>query len=439
MLGTALTTTLSLVDMAFISRLGTVHVAGVSAASSVLRFVGGLGGGFATALLAVTARFVGADRSEALGEIAYNGIGLSLLVGLAVYSVLVPFSTALLRLFSTQEELVAGATIYLRLMLAGMVFQFAYLSIAAFFQGCGDTRTPLRLMVLANIVNVALDPPLIFGWGPLPHLGTAGAGLASALSQFTACLLGLVVLRRRFTPAQRGSRNVRGGLIVNLFSLALPAAGQLMTRPLSGMVLLAMVSRFGTPALAAFGIGLRLTSICAVFMNGLGAAVSILVGQALGKKQLPGARNVVKSGMAMGTVVFLFLGLAYFLLAGQLMAFFRPDADVLVAGVRYLKILSGSLVLLGIMGALSGAFRGAGDTPALFQTSVLANFPAKLGLAFFLGFYWPARVYGIWMAIGLSIAAETALLYLWYRSNRWHRKRTVVWRNVNAKSEGGTA
>lgn len=434
MLSTALTQLLSIVDMAFVARMGTESVAAVTASSTVTRLLTGIGAGIGTAVLALTSRFFGAEKKDQIAKIAFHGTALTIAVGAIFCGLLMIFTPGVLRVFSQDDSVLALGIPYLRYMLAGLIFLFVYFILAAVLHGCGDTKTPLRIITVANVVNLILDPLLIFGLAGFPRMGITGAGLASLIAQILSCGLAIsYLIFSRKSPAVygKGARmSPDRSLVRNIFSLSLPASAQMIARPLSGMLLLYLVSFFGTAALAAFGIGLKLTMFCSVFMSGLTAAVGTLVGQSLGRESLADAKKVIRASQRIGNLVFLAVGLSYFFLAKPLMQIFVPEPEVLRLGVEYIRILSVSLTALGMMASFSGTFQGSGDTPAMMQTAIIANWPIKLGCAWFMGFIWPGHLYGIWIAISLSIFIETALQYIWYKKGGWHKKQTIVWKGA---------
>jgi putative MATE family efflux protein len=432
MTSTALTAGFGLIDMGFISRIGTDAVAAVAAASSILRITMGAGEGIRAAVLAMTARFFGRKDRSGISRTGSWGLVLALLSGMIIFILLLIFRFPLMGFFEGSEEFRTGGAEYLTYVGLGSVFLFLYLAAGAVFHGCGNTKLPLIIIAAANLVNVIMDPLLIFGVEPFPEMGIAGAGLATLLGNLTGALLAVTLLFKSAGPLPpfrlRFSRSK--AVFQDIVRISLPAAGQMSTRPVSGMLLIRMVSSFGTAPVAAFGIGLRLTSFCAVFTTGLSAAVAALTGQSLGRENLAGAKDALRLGIRLGTAIFIGIGAVFFFLPAPLLAFFRPDAPVLVHGIRYLRILAPSLLFLGAMGSLQGIFRGSGDTPALIETSLLANFPGKLGGAFLLAFLWPASAYGIWLGIALSIVLETLLLVLWYKTGRWHKRKTVTAESV---------
>jgi len=422
MVSTGLTQSLSLVDTAFVARLGTEAVAAVSAASTVVRVLVGVGTGIATSVLAHAARSAGACDAERGYRIATHGLAIASVVGVVLAGVCSVFQRPILSIFSGDPEVLDAGVRYLSWMLAGAAALFIYLSEAAVFQGAGDTRTPLLVIGSANIVNLILDPILMFELG----LGVAGAGLASFIAHVGAASAGMWALfRSRRRPVRRGAVSAQPALVASIARIAGPASVQAMMRPVSGAILLYFVSVFGTSALAAFGIGLRLTMFCSVFMTGLTAGVGTLVGQQLGADSVDGARRTISSAALVGGLFFVLFGALYLLFPGPLMRLFVPAPEVYEIGVGYLRILSPSLMVLGIMAALSGTFQGSGDTRSLMAASIAANLPLKLGLAALFAFLWPGGVEGIWIAITVSIFAETLLLYVWYRTGRWHRHSDI--------------
>lgn len=425
MASTALTAGFGLIDMGFISRIGTDAVAAVAAASSILRITMGAGEGIRTAVLALTARFFGRGDRSGISRAGSWGLVLALLAGTFIFVLLLLFRYPLMGFFEGSDTFRSGGAEYLVYTGLGSVFMFLYLAAGAVFHGCGNTKIPLLVIGTANAVNVIMDPLLIFGFGPFPEMGIAGAGLATLLGNGAGAFLAVLLLTKSPGPVPpfRFTLAGREPLLRDMIRISLPAAGQMSTRPVSGMLLIRMVSAFGTAPVAAFGIGLRLTGFCAVFTTGLSAAVAAITGQGLGRENPEAPRAALGRGIRLGTAIFIGIGAVFFFLPAPLLSFFRPAGAVLEHGIRYLRFLAPSLLFLGAMGSLQGIFRGSGDTPALIETSLLANFPGKLGGAFILAFIWPGTARGIWAGISFSIVLETGLLWLWYRTGRWKKRK----------------
>ncbi len=421
MLTTGAVTLFSIVDMAWVGRLGVSQVAAVSLGSSIVRIVIGLAESVKTGVLAVSARHSGARNDEEFKKVAGISWQLGLCVALIVCIPLGIFAPSIIGLFDVEKEVIGLGVSYLRIVLLGMIFLYGSMAVSMVFQGAGNTRVFMKVAISTNLLNIILDPILIFGWGPLPPMGVAGAAVATTLSNMLGFAISLVYLysKKMVEKVKIISFPQDMPIIRDIFRIGIPDSIRAITRPLSGMILNYLVALYGTQAVAAFGIGLRITAFTAVFSSGLTAATSTLVGQFLGAERKKEADKIAITSIIVGSVMFALIGAAYFIFARSMIAFFVEDETVIDIGALYLKYVSICLILIGVFASLGGVFMGSGHTRQAMTSSLIANWPFKLGMAYFFGFIWPGTLNGIWLAISLSVFIETALLYYWYKKPGW--------------------
>jgi putative MATE family efflux protein len=426
MLSSVLFTIMSTVDMFWVGRLGHREIAAVALAGSVLGVLQALAGMVSVGTLATCARFAGADDRDGVVSSLSHSIGLSGLIGLVVALATVPFGESLMRIFGAETTVVNLGTPYLELSLIVLPSFFVSMVLAAAFQALGDTRTPMWISLVTNIVHLILDPFLILGWLGAPRLGVFGAAIATAFSQvlgMTALFWilyrkGLVALRRTLQPRVFGS----------LLTIGAPASLQAITRPLTGMLLFRIVTSFGTAAIAAFGVGLRILNIMYIYLNGLGAACQTLVGQNLGARRPEDALRV--AGRVLKLSLFLQIGvmLVLFVWAGPFIRIFNANPDVVRYGASYLHILAGFLIVLGPSTAWSGAQFGAGATRPTMVAALAANWLVKIPLAAILSRMSTFGLAGVWLGIGVSILIEAAIVGVAYFQGGWRHKE-LEWRS----------
>ncbi|MEO0107786.1 MAG: MATE family efflux transporter [candidate division WOR-3 bacterium] len=426
MLSSLLFTFMSTVDMFWVGKLGHFEIAAVSLAGSVIGVIHSLAGIVSSGTLATCARFAGAGDRDGIRESLFHSLLFSASVALFLALVTAPMSSPLLRLFGAESRVVSLGAPYLSVSLLALPFFFVSAVLASAFQALGDTRTPMWVALAANAVNIVLDPVLILGWLHCPRLGILGAALATAAAQLMGTIALAVLLRRHGLIRLRQA--IRPRIFSLLFRIGGPASLQAVTRPLTGMVLFRIVASFGSGAIAAVGIGLRILSIMYVYLGGLGAACQTLVGQSLGARRIDMANRVADRVLKLGLVLQFVVLTLLFAFAPGVVRIFNSNADVVHKGTLYLRILAPFLVLLGPATAWSGAQFGAGDTRPTMAAAIVANWLVKLPLAHILSRMSQFDLSGVWLGIAVSVLVETAIVAVTFFRGGWHRKEFGDWR-----------
>jgi len=425
MLSSVLFTFQTTVNMFWVGRLGATELAAVALAGSVLGVFQTLAGMVSAGTLASCARFSGADDRSGIQESLFHSLLLGLLIAVVLALPGALLSNPLLRLFGAEPGVVAAGTPFLTLLLAFLPAYFVSVIFSSVFQALGDTRTPMWVALGVNLVNLVLDPLLILGWLHLPRLGVTGAAIATVFSQVCGALaLGLILNRRGLV---RFDLRIRAQALRALLGIGVPASLQAITRPLTGMLMFRIVASFGSPAIAAFGVGLRILNIMYIYLNGFGAATQSLVGQNLGAGRPDVARAVAARVQVIASALQLLVLSVLFALAPQVIRIFNTDPAIVRFGTSYLRLLAPFLVLLGISTAWSGSQYGAGATRPTMIAAVLANWLVKLPLAYILSRVTSLNLTGVWLGIGVSVVVETLVLGIFYfRGGWWHKE--LQWR-----------
>jgi putative MATE family efflux protein len=427
MTGQVLYTTLTVIDMFWVGRLGPAAVAAVALGGSVLSVFYSLGQVFTAGVLATAARAAGVDSKAGVRESLRHGLLLAVVISIPLAVVGAVMAGTVLRWFGAAPEVVRAGTGFLTILLVVLPGFFAGMVVYSGFQAVGDTRTPMFITLATNVVNLGLDPLLIFGWLGFPRLGVTGAALATVLSQSGGLVAMAVILARRGFLSLRGT--VRRDALKTILGIGVPAGLQTVTRPLTGMLTMGIVTRFGTGATAAFGIGLRLLQLMYIYLGGLGSAGQTLVGQSLGRKE-PGLALEVSNRVT--RIAFLLqLGVlpVLFLFAPMLVRVFNSSPDVVRYGTQYLRILAPMLVMVGLSTGWESAQRGAGDTKPPMIAAVVSNWFIKIPAALLFARALGLGVAGVWLGIGASIVVEAVILGIGFYRKRWLHKE-VLWEKM---------
>jgi len=402
----------NLIDSIWVGRLiGPAALAAVSAAGFYVWVALSLGEMVEIGLIAVAARRHGEGNPERAARAAAAAVLYALVAGAVVSLVGFAVVDSLFRLMTVPAEVARLGHSYLATWLLGGPLVFGFFAIEATFRAAGDTRTPFRMLAGSVLVSIVLDPLLI------PHLGVEGAALASVMVRGGGFLLGVGIALRRgliriAAPDWRALPTiVRIGAPLSLAGVLLSGIYMLLTR---------FTSRFGTPALAALGVGHKMEGLGFIAISGFSLAASALVGQNLGAGQEARAREAVRLTVQYCLMVTVTTAVAFLLIPQTFVALFTSDRNVIADGVLYLRVIAFAQIGQSFELILEGALAGAGYTfwPQIVSTSLTT-------LRIPLAAWWSGLVglLGIWLALSVTAILRGVAMVLFWRSGRWRRAR----------------
>ena len=366
-------------------------------------------------LTAVAARRHGernpAEAARLVGEL----LRFTLLIGAAVAIIGLLSLDRLFTAMGTPPDVTALGKRYLGTYLLGAPLVYGFFAVDAGFRASGDTRTPFLLLALSVAVTILLDPMLILGWGPFPELGIAGAALATVSTRSAAFIVGLVILVRRGMLVQSRMRMTS---ITAVARIGLPTALTGVLFSVIYIVIARTATQFGTPALAALGVGHRVESWIFMIGVGFGVTTAAIVGQNLGAGRADRAERAGWLAVACASAPAIIACVAQLLWPRALAGIFTNDPAVVAEGGRYLRIAAVSQLFVCSEIVLEGALGGAGATlqPMLASTLLSA---ARIPLAAWAALKW--GTVGIWWVISLTaVGRGVAMMVLW-RLGRWKR------------------
>lgn len=421
-LGNALQALYNTVDSIWVGQfLGTAGLAAVSVSFPVIFGVIALATGIGMATTTLVAQHAGARDMSMVRRTVGNSLVVTGLFG-GISSVLgVVFRVPLLRLINTPPEIMDRAQSYLGIILAGTMLTFIYNIVSAVLRGLGDSRTPLVFLTYATVLNIILDPLMIFGVWPFPRMDVAGAALATVIAQGLSGLLGLRhLVKMGIVSLDREEWKPDGRLAGQILGIGLPAGIQQVIVSMGMLTLTSLVNRFGSVVTAAFGVGGRLDQFAFMPAMSVGLSVSALVGQNLGARKYERVKEIVQSSVlltvAIATAVMtLAVGIPHILLR-----MFTSDEAVLAEGTKYLRTVGFAYIPYSLMFTLSGILRGAGDTIPSMLISMLTLWVVRIPLSFYLSGIMGSR--GIWLGLAASPVIGAFLNYVYYLSGRWRTR-----------------
>ena len=364
---------------------------------------------------AVASRRHGEGRPEAAARAAGDALILSLVLGVLCSVIGLPLLPRMFGLMHAPPDVTALGARYLGTYLLGAPLSFGFFAVDAAFRAAGDTRTPFVLLLSSVAVTLVLDPLLIVGWGPVPALGVAGAAIATICTRAVAFILGLGIIgRRKVVRFGRPDFQVLGSVV----RIGLPTAVTGVVFSLIYVIVTRTATPFGTPALAALGIGHRVESWLYMIGVGFGAATAAIVGQNMGAGRSDRAERAGWISVAFCSVFGVLACAIELMIPERFAAVFSHDPAVIAEGARYLRIAALSQVGICAEIVLEGALGGAGATlpPMLTSTVITAS---RIPLAIWATARW--GIAGLWWTICITALLRAVGMMTIWRAGRWKR------------------
>jgi len=372
---------------------------------------------------ALVARHAGASERREAEQVAGQSLLLALAVGLIAAVPCLLWGRSLLAVLGGASDVVALGHSYLLAVGTTMPLMAVLFIGNAALRGAGDTRTPMVVMGLVNLINVGVSGSLVYGLGPLPALGVLGAGIGSAAGVGAGGLVVAIVLLQgrsttglRVTPA---ALRFHPACTRRLLHIGLPGGAEQMAMRLAQLAMATAVTQLGTAAYAGHQLGIQLLSVA--FMPGFAfsVAATTLVGQELGQGAPRRAEACVYTASWMTVAIMCSVGAATFLLARPLLQAFTPDPEVVAQGLYAVRGCALLQMPLAWYFVFSGALRGAGDTRFVLLAQAAPIWLVRLPLAFRFGIAFGMGLSGIWAGMILDMVARASLLTLRFRGGAW--------------------
>lgn len=413
-----------IVDIYFVSKLGADAVATVGLTESLITVVYAISLGLATATTSMVSRRIGEKNPEKASYTAVQAILTGFVVSLMIAIPGALLSGKLLELMGASSLIVDEMSEYTRIMIGGNTVIMMLFIINAIFRSAGDAAIAMRVLWIGNIINIILDPCLIFGIGPFPELGVAGAAIATTTGRGIAVLYQFYLLffgKKRIRISFRHF-TINISIISRLVKISLGSIGQNLIGTSSWIALVRIISVFGSEIVAGYTIGIRIVSFVLLPSWGLSNAASTLVGQNLGARKPDRAERAVMITGWVNMILLGIVGLVLVIFPAFFISLFINDPSVLGPGVECLRIVSIGFVAYGFGMVLVNSFNGAGDTTTPLKINIFAFWMIEIPLAWILAFKSGMGEKGVFTAIVIAESLMTITAYLVFRRGKWKLK-----------------
>ena len=416
-----LESTFAVVDIFFVAKLGASAVATVGLTETYLFLLYSVAMGLATAVTAIIARRVGEHHGREAALSAVQAVLLAALISLPVAIIGIVWAQDLLRLMGADAWAIEHGYRYTQWMLGGNVVILLLFVINAVFRGAGDAAAAMRVLWVANGLNIVLDPILIFGFGPIPALGIEGAAIATNIGRGAGVLMQLWILARGSEHLRilRSSLRWDGAAMLQIVRTSVGGIGQMIIGMTAWIFLMRILAGVSTEAVAGATIALRIMMFTLMPAWGMSNAAATLVGQNLGAGEPARAESAVWRIGWMNMAFTFAVSIVFFVWHDGIVGLFTDDTTIIAIGGEWLSILAYSYVVYGWWMVSVQAFNGAGDTitPTWinFVFFWLIQIPLSWALAEPLGWAHSGVFWGVFFS---ETAAGVFTLWLFSRG-RW--------------------
>jgi putative MATE family efflux protein len=417
-----LQTAYNIADTFWLGQYSTDALSAITFAFPMVFLFISLGMGLTVAGSVLVAQHTGAEEGDLATYAASQTVVFAAIASLALGGVGYFVVGDVLSLLGASEDVLPLATSYMEVVSLGLVLMFGFFVFISLMRGYGNTITPMLVMLGTVVLNIALDPFLIFGWGPFPEMGITGAAVATVFSRGLAMLVGLYIMFEGSRGVEIRLSKMRPDLtyLRRLVRIGAPASVEGTGRALSVNLLLVVVATFPDPVIAAFGVGIRVFSVIFLPAIAVGRGVETLTGQNIGAgNEDRAARTNDFAAVVMFGVLSVAAVVVWFTAADIVALFTTPDApDVVVTvGAEFLRTVAPTFGFMGVMRAYSGGFRGAGKTLTAAAIAIFTQGIVRLPLAW-LG----AQTFGtqgLFAAFIVSNVTGAVIALLWFRRGGW--------------------
>ena len=417
----AMESVFAIVDIFFVSALGYAAVTVVGLTEAVLTLIYAIAIGLSMGVTALVARRIGEKQPEQANTIAGQALWLGLSVALFIALIGSLYAADILRLMGADEAVTAMGENYTTIMLCSAITILYLFIINAIFRGAGDASIAMRSLWIANGINIVLDPIFIFGLGPIPEMGVTGAAVATSIGRGVGVLYQLwhlfgIAGRIRIRLAQL---RIQLPIIKQLIRVSMGGMLQFLIATASWVVLVRIVSQYGSEAVAGYTIAIRVVMFSILPAWGLSNAVATLVGQNLGAGKPDRAERSVWVIARYNLIFMLSTALLFIVFAADIIGMFNDEPAVLRSGIDCLRMVAYGYGFFALGMVLVQAFNGAGDTMTPTRINFFCYWLMQIPLAYGLAVYADLQAQGVYLAVPAAESLIAVVGYLVFRTGRW--------------------
>jgi putative MATE family efflux protein len=404
-----------MVDLYFVGRLGPDAVAAVSISGNAFFIHLGFSTILGTGGMALIAQAFGRKEYDYAATVFKQCILLALIVGVFEAATGLMIAPAYIKYFGGSGKSLEWGIQYFQIFVISFLFMILLYTIGNCYRGMGNTKTPMIIMLQANLMNILLDPILIFGWLGLPAMGVRGAALASVISQIYALTIyGYLIFIKGSHIDLKGTWQLNFSIIRKSLFIGIPSGLNHFLLAANLLISFRVISDYGIAALAAIGIGFRILQAIYIPVIAVGSAMAAIVGQNFGANKFNRISGTFARAWLISIMFMVCCTAICQAFPGYLIGLFSNDPAVIRFGTTYLKIFSLGFVMVGTIMITSAVFQGLGKTYPSLAGAALDN-ALFAGLVFTLPVYFSWGIQSIWWIKLTTAVIETAVIAVWLK------------------------
>jgi putative MATE family efflux protein len=423
MLGFGLGNIYELINAFWLSRLGPEPVAAITILGPLLWVVHSTNTAVGSGSVAIISRRYG-EKDALQTEMAIKETIVLKWLAALVFGfmgfMLTPF---LLNLLGAKDQIFTMGVTFGRIIFIGLGFNFATYSVFTALRGVANPNKAMILMFSLSALNMILDPIMIFGWGIIPPMGVAGAAWATVISYASAFIAGMIIfysgganIRLHFRTGQK----LRWPVMWTMLKIGLPAAAGQMSFSLARLIIMPMITIFGTGVVAAYGVGQRVSNLGITMLVGIGLGLSALIGHNLGAGKLDRTRKTAYQAIMLCVGLMSAIGVIVFVFAGPIMRiFFAQEPEIIGFGVTLLRIFALSFPFLGLHLMLENVYAGVGENRPSMILNMLHSWGLEIPAVFITTRIFQMDQNAVWMSLTGAEAIAATAFFVYFRNGRW--------------------
>lgn len=413
----------AVVDIFFVGKLGADAVAVVGLTESMLTLVYAIAMGLGIGATATVARRIGAGDRDGAARAAMQAIFLGGIVSVALGIIGVVLAPSLLEVMGGSPQVIEQGTPFVQVMLGGNISILLLFLVNAVYRGAGDAAIAMRVLALANLINIVLGPCFIFGVGPFPELGVTGAAVATTIGRTSGALFALVLLFRSGGRVTIERKHIRFDpeLMKKVIRISASGTFQVFIGMASWVGLIRILSTFGSQALAGYTIAVRIIMFALLPSFGMSNAAATMVGQALGAGKPDRAERAVWRAGLFNMVFLGITGVLFVVLAEPIIRIFTSDPQVIPYGMDCLRIIACGFLFYAYGMVFTQSFNGAGDTTTPTVINLFVFWLWEIPLAYVLAVTFGFGPHGVFLAIGIAFSTLAIISGIMFRRGKWKK------------------
>ena len=411
----------AVVDIAFVSMLGTNAIAAVGLTEALVTILYAVAIGLGMGVTAMVSRRIGAKDPIAAAYVVGQSIWVGAAIAIVIGTCGVIYAADLLSMMGASDAVIEEGSGFTAMLLGGNASILYLFLLNAGFRGAGDAPVALRSLTLANGLNILLDPCLIFGLGPFPELGVTGAAVATTIGRSAGVAYLFYYLFAGKGRLQFQARNlaISPELISRMITISVGGMGQFLIATSSWIAIMRIVAIYGSAPIAAYTIALRMIEFVFLPAWGLGNAAATLVGQNLGAGKVERAEQSVWRASKYNAIFMSALGVFFLVGAPRIVGLFSSDPEILRYGTNCLRILGIGYPVYAVGMIIIQSLNGAGDTRTPSLLNFICFWIVQIPLAYWLATSAGLGPNGVFVAIVVSESILTILGVIVFRRGRW--------------------